>query len=139
IAENLYLRSLMYVYLTNVFGRPYDQNPESSLSVPLKLADDPFENLPRATVAEVYEQIETDLLKSLTLFKEYKSNIYGSQYAAEALLARVYLYMGDNEKAIEYANKVIDSGKFSLLSAANYKKFATADPENHRAVRRSMN
>lgn len=134
IAENLYLRSLMYFYLTNVFGRPYDQDPKSSLSVPLKLADDPFENLPRATVAEVYEQIETDLLKSLTLFKEYKSNIYGSQYAAEALLARVYLYMGDNEKAIEYANKVIDSGKFSLLTAANYKQLATAAPENNSEV-----
>src|SRR5699024_10144206 len=134
IAENLYLRSLMYFYLTNVFGRPYDQNPESSLSVPLKLAEYPFVYLPRATVAEVYDQIETVLLKSLTLFMEFKSNIYDSQYAAEALLARVHLYMGDNEKAIEYANKVIDSGKFSLLTAANYKQLATAAPENNSEV-----
>src|SRR5699024_8088282 len=40
----------------------------------------------------------------------------------------------DNEKAIEYANKVIDSGKFSLLTAANYKQLATAAPENNSEV-----
>lgn len=131
IAENLYLRSLMYFYLTNVFGRPYNQNPEGNLAVPLKLNADPFEVLPRNTVKEVYQQIVSDLLKAETLFTSYKGNIYANQYAAQALLARVYLYMGENEKAVNYAEKVINSGKFVLLAKDKYTDIATAAPENN--------
>src|SRR5690606_37797221 len=114
IAEDLYLRSLMYFYLADVFGRPYNQNPDVNLAVPLKLNDDPFEVLLRNTVKEVYQQIVSDLLKAETLFKSYKGNIYASLYSAQALLVRVYLFMGENEKAISYADKVINSGKFTL-------------------------
>ena len=38
------------------------------------------------------------------------NKIKASQGAVQALLARVYLYMGNNTKALEYANKVINSG-----------------------------
>lgn len=131
IAENLYLRSMIYFYLVNVFGRPYNDNPETNLAVPLQLSNDPFEINPRNTVAEVYTQIEQDLLRSEQLFSEYKGNIYGSVYAAQALLARLYLYKGDNARAIEYANKLIDTGQFSLLTTGNYTQIATAAPENN--------
>lgn len=131
IAENLYLRSVMYFYLVNVFGKPYNQNPAQSPAVPLQLSDDPFEVLPRNTVKEVYDQIEADLLKAERLFNQFKSSIYGNVYAAQALLARLYIYTGNNQKAIEYANKVIDSGKFSLLTTANYTQIATGVPENN--------
>ena len=131
IAENLYLRSLMYFYLVNVFGKPYNQNPAQNLAVPLQLSDDPFEVLPRNTVKEVYDRIEADLLKAEGLFNQYKSSIYGSVYSAQALLARLYIYTGNNQKALEYANKVINSGKFSLLTTANYTQIATGVPENN--------
>src|SRR5690606_14514141 len=94
IAENLYLRSLMYFYLTNVFGRPYDGNAQSNLSVPLKLVDDPFDNLPRNTVNEEYDQIEKDLLKAERLFTDYKWSIYGSIYSTQTLMTLLYLYKG---------------------------------------------
>jgi len=131
IAENLYLRSLMYFYLVNVFGKPYDQTPETSLAVPLQAQDNPFEIKPRNTVKEVYQKIEEDLLKAETLFTVNKGSIYGNVYATQALLARVYLYTGQDAKAIEYANKVINSGKFSLLGTEDYSKIATAAPENN--------
>lgn len=131
IAENLYLRSMMYFYLANVFGKPYTQDP-ASLAVPIKLSDDPFEVLPRNTVKEVYDQVEADLLKAESLFKEYKSNVYGNVYAAQALLARLYLYKGDNQKALQYANKVIESGKFSLLAGSEYNKLSVAIPEDNK-------
>ncbi|WDF69457.1 RagB/SusD family nutrient uptake outer membrane protein [Sphingobacterium oryzagri] len=131
IAENLYLRGMMYFYLVNVFGRPYNQDPTTNLAVPLQLSADPFEVNARNTVAEVYAQIEQDLLRAEQLFTNYRGNIYGSIYAAQALLARVYLYTGDNASAIEYANKVLNAGQFSLLSGANYTQIATAAPENN--------
>ena len=43
-----------------------------------------------------------------------KGNVYASKEAAQALLSRVYLYMENNDKTIEYADKVINSGKYSL-------------------------
>ena len=132
IAENLYIRSLIYFYLTNVFGKPYNQNASTNLAVPLKLNDDPNEILPRSTVKEVYDQIEADLLKAETLFtNEGRDKIYASKEAVQALLARVYLYKEDNVKAIEYANKVIQSGKFSLITTDKYKDFAVNPPENN--------
>ncbi|GGE08413.1 MULTISPECIES: RagB/SusD family nutrient uptake outer membrane protein [Sphingobacterium] len=131
IAENLYLRSLMYFYLANVFGKPYTQDPQS-LAVPIKLTDDPFEVLPRNTVKEVYDQIEKDLLKAEGLFKSYKSNVYASVYSTQALLARIYLFKGDNQKALQYANKVIESGKFSLLAGSEYNKLTVSVPEENK-------
>ena len=132
IAENLYIRSLVYFYLTNVFGKPYNQNGGSNLAVPLKLNDDPTENLPRNTVSEVYTQIVNDLLKAETLFNnDSRNKIYGSKEAVQALLARVYLYMENNSKALEYSNKVINSGKFSLITTDKYKDFAVSAPENN--------
>lgn len=132
IAENLYIRSLIYFYLTNVFGKPYNQSPSTNLAVPLKLNDDPNENLPRNTVKEVYDQILSDLLKAETLFNnDARSKIYASKAATQALLARVYLYMGENQKAIEYSNKVIESGQFSLITTDKYKDFAINAPENN--------
>ena len=40
LGEAYYLRALMYLYLTNVFGKPYNQALETNLSVPLKLDTD---------------------------------------------------------------------------------------------------
>ena len=132
IAENLYIRSLIYFYLTNVFGKPYNQSPSTNLAVPLKLNDDPNENLPRNTVQEVYAQILADLLKAENLFtNDSRDKIYASKEAVQALLARVYLYMGDNQKAIEYSDKVINSGRFSLIATDKYKDFAVTTPENN--------
>jgi len=130
IAENLYLRSMLYFYLTNVFGRPYNQGLDN-LSVPLKLSVDPNDNPARATVGEVYQQIEADLLKAESLFTETKENIYASKEAAQALLARVYLYEGKNQEAIAYADKVINSGRFSLVGTSQLSSYSTMTPESN--------
>ena len=39
----------------------------------------------------------------------YKRQIYAGPSAAKALLSRVYLYMGNNKLAAEYATEVIES------------------------------
>lgn len=48
-----------------------------------------------------------------------------SRKAAQALLSRVYLYMENNDKTIEYADKVINSGKYSLLSTTELPLYST--------------
>ncbi|WP_186757433.1 RagB/SusD family nutrient uptake outer membrane protein [Echinicola salinicaeni] len=130
LAENYYIRSLMHFQLVNLFGRPYMQGRDNA-GVPLKLDGDHLDHPVRSTVGEVYDQILADLLKSETLFTEEKTNIYASKEAVWALLSRVYLYQGNNEKAIEYANKVIDSGKFSLIPTDKLADYSKMVPENN--------
>lgn len=129
LGEAYYLRALMYLYLTNVFGKPYNQALETNLSVPLKLDTDINNQPPRATVKQVFEQIEKDLIKAAKLMTIQKPVFYANREAAYALLSRIYLYMEQNEKCIEYADKVIDSERFHLLSANEYRKMNTLLPE----------
>ncbi|RLD71480.1 MAG: RagB/SusD family nutrient uptake outer membrane protein, partial [Bacteroidetes bacterium] len=49
-----------------------------------------------------------------------KGNQYASKEAAWALLSRVYLYMEDNDKTIEYADMVINSGSFALETSTSF-------------------
>jgi len=138
--ENLFLRAQTLFHLTNVFGRPYYQNPETNLGVPIKLDTD-VDNVPaRGTVKEVYEQIISDLLLAEELMSSQKSNIYASKEVAQAMLSRVYLYMSgtpDNpnleyaQKAKEYADKVISSGRYMLLETEAFKTYFRKLPEQN--------
>ncbi|MCM8570357.1 RagB/SusD family nutrient uptake outer membrane protein [Gramella jeungdoensis] len=130
IGENYYLRALTYFQLANIFGRPYSHGT-SNLGVPLKLTSD-INDLPdRNTVGEVYSQVVSDLQKAESLMNEPRENPYASKAAAQALLSRVYLYMGENQKAIEYADKVINSGRFSLLSSSQLPDYFQMSPEDN--------
>lgn len=101
MGENYYIRALCYFLLVNEFAQPYSNNPTTNPGLPLKLDSDPDpENLPqsRSTVAEIYDQVEKDLLAAIDYLTlpgsgTPKSNIYATKEAAQALLARVYLYM----------------------------------------------
>jgi hypothetical protein len=61
-----------------------------------------------------------------------KTNPFASKEVAYALLSRVYLYKEDNAKAIEYADKVISSGRYSLLTGAEYSNYFRGVPEGNR-------
>ena len=128
LGENYYLRALVYFQMGNIFGRPYNQGI-SNLSAPLKLTSD-VEDIPdRHTVGEVYEQVVSDLLKAEYLMTEDKTATFATKEAAQALLSRVYLYMEDNENAEIYADKVINSGRYTLLSNDEFKQMNFLNPQ----------
>lgn len=131
IGENHYLRGFLYFTLVNAFGRPYSHDNGSHLGVPLKLTADINEYPTRATVAAVYEQIEKDLLKAEELLSSDKNACYASKEVAQALLSRMYLYMDNRTKCVEYSNKVINSGRYSLLQGNDYKKYPEHLPEEN--------
>lgn len=148
MGENYYLRALSYFLLVNEFAQPYSNNPTQNPGLPLKLTSDP-NDLPqsRSTVAEVYDQVVLDLkdaITYLTLQQEEtpKSNIYATKEAAEALLARVYLYMENWDGAWEMANKVITSGRFELERGNRFATYSQLIPEDNKetifAVRRTL-
>ncbi|MNK22508.1 SusD family protein [compost metagenome] len=111
-AQALALRAYYYFNLVNMFGKPYNApgvDPATSPGVPLKLIMDIKDDFyKRNSVAEVYQQIEADLLEAASLFKTYPKE-YGpykiNETAVYTLLSRMYLYQEKWDQAIDYANK----------------------------------
>lgn len=109
----LVLRGWWYLQLVNLYGLPYNAgNPEENLGVPLKISMEVTgELLARNTVAEVYAQIEKDLLEGTALLKKHgqETSAWKMSYlAGQSLLSRMYLYMENWDKAIVYADSVLE-------------------------------
>lgn len=111
-AEALFLRALCHFDVCRVYAQPYNYTVDAShIGIPVLLktpgADD---NIARSSVKDVYAQIISDLKESETAFGrvEMQDAYHASKLSAQALLARVYLYMEDWDNAIKYANIVID-------------------------------
>jgi hypothetical protein len=132
IARAKFLRGLFYSYLVQLWGE-----------VPIILDGGVGSATERKPIDEVYTQIAKDLTEAEADLPVYDaSSIVPSKGAANALLARIYLAWGNNplsqaevaaiasgttdpavsynndrlKKAVEYADKVIESGAYSLVS-----------------------
>ena len=108
VGEARFLRGLFYFDLVRAWG-----------GVPEVTTLDPSLHLGRATTTEIYSLIVSDLLyaeANLTKKSELSSSDQGraTSGAAEALLAKVYLFQKDFVNAELYALKVIQSNEYSL-------------------------
>ncbi|MBP3834139.1 MAG: RagB/SusD family nutrient uptake outer membrane protein [Bacteroidaceae bacterium] len=74
----------------------------------------------RATLDETYNQIISDFTTAIGMLDEDNGVGYMNKWAATALRARAYLYMGDYAKALADANAVINSGAYELYTPSNY-------------------
>lgn len=110
-AEALVGRAFEYLNLVNIFGNHYDPKTASTdYGVPILLSEVVGEGATyvRNTVAEVYEQIISDLRTATPLLPEVATNVYHpSQTIGYAFQARMYLYMGDYENALINANEAL--------------------------------
>lgn len=119
--QALTLRALAHFDLARNYGKTYTADNGASLGVPIILQPTlPADKPARSTVAEVYTQVIKDLTTAIPLLKTKKSKGYMNQPAAKALLARVYLYQGDNQKAFDTAVDVIDNGGYTLWTTDEY-------------------
>jgi hypothetical protein len=106
--EALLVRALHHFFLASFFG-----------DVPMVSSTDPVVNssLLRTPVAEVYRQVIADLREARSLLPEAyytAGRNRPNRWTAAALLARVYLYTEDWQKADEEASAVIGSGLYGL-------------------------
>lgn len=125
-AECLFLRSLAYFDLVRTFAQPYTSQPDGP-GVPIVLVSE-IGQPERNTTKEVYDRIVTDLTEAESIIDPKYSRAGATDPAAvvkleviQALLSRVYLYMGNWQGAADYATKVINSGKYNLFTKDNYK------------------
>ncbi|WP_420153423.1 RagB/SusD family nutrient uptake outer membrane protein [Siphonobacter sp.] len=131
LGENLFLRAMIHFDLVRLFGRPYTQSPESNLGIVIKTDLTPDDNASRATVKAVYDFIVADLKKAASLMTIAKSSSYATAEAAHALLSRVYLYQNQNDLAIEEANLVINSKRYTLATPTQVPTFYTLENEQN--------
>lgn len=122
IGENYFLRAVTTFDLLRFYAMPYSHGTDNLGVILRRSASEPGTKA-RATVGEGYESVVEDLLKAEELMTDDESRgvEFGSKLAAQALLSRVYLYMEQNDKAIEYADKVIgNSVGVTLASRDGY-------------------
>jgi starch-binding outer membrane protein, SusD/RagB family len=108
LAEAHFLRALYYFDLVRAFG-----------GVPIVTDSEPPLRVPRSSPNDVYDLIITDLMTAISglpLKSQYADDDLGraTRGAAQALLARVYLFRGDFTNAEVYALNVINSGEYGL-------------------------
>lgn len=136
--EALALRAFLHFDLLRMFAPAYSEDLAEQRTIPYvtEFTVSPTQVL---TFDEVAARIEADMLESISLQSDFQQidQIAGNQgstssdlfymfrqnrmnyWAAKALLARMYLYMGDNTNAKKYADEVIDSGQFRFIPIAN--------------------
>lgn len=120
MGQALALRGFFYLMLTNLYGQPYNESPDSP-GVPLKLTSF-IEDKPmvRNTVAQCYTQILADLhaaekcYEALPAEEQWQPDMRASLPMVQLLLSRTYLYMENWTDAAKYAKKVMDDPRFSL-------------------------
>ncbi|MBT1704744.1 RagB/SusD family nutrient uptake outer membrane protein [Chryseosolibacter indicus] len=109
IREAKFLRALTYFNMVRSWGDvPLITLPTTSSS---------NFNVSRTQAHVVYENIIEDLRDAVNLPRSYNGSESinkgrATQYAAKALLAKVYLYAGNDNMAIFYAKDVIENGGY---------------------------
>lgn len=120
----LFCRASSYLMLARHFGPDYDEDTAmDDLCVPIVLEFNIDERPERATVQEVYDQIEFDLDEAMDLLqgKVYEGMIRSIDVtidAIRALYARYYLDTEAYEKAARMAESVINSEAGYTLSSS---------------------
>ena len=124
-AEALFIRALCHFDLVITYAQPYTSQP-NSLGVPVVLVTENGSPA-RNTVTEVYDQVVADLTEAEGLMSDdftrsdaTDKKAVCSKAAIQGLLSRVYLYMGQWQKAADYATKVINNKKYSLAKGDDY-------------------
>lgn len=132
-AECLFIRALAHFDLVTLYAQPYSYatsaaaNEKAKLGVPYVYHTDPTGKPARESAADTYAKVVEDLLLAESLIDpSYTRSGVGSEkavvsiYAIQALLSRVYLYMGKWQDAANYATKVIESQEYTLYDTSNY-------------------
>lgn len=117
--EALFVRGIMHFELVRFYGLPWGataNNTHPGVVIKTRSTRDEagaFEQLPRNTVAEVYQQAINDLTAAAQKLPE-RNGTRANRFAAYAFLSRVYLQQHNYEAALAAANEVIEEGGFTM-------------------------
>ena len=135
-AEAYLCRSYAHFMLVNLFAPHYDAATAASTpGVPYvkDMEDKLIVQYERESVASVYKKAEEDLLEGIRLKLESSENYssalkyHFSLEAAYAYATRFYLFMGNYDKVIEYADLVLGQG-YNSKYIRDYTKINMGHP-----------
>jgi len=140
LGENYFFRAIAHFHMVTLFARPYVCGKDLP-GVPLHVTMASYsEPTTRATLGQVYDAIVADLKKAVEHMDAGRPRgdaSYVSATAARALLARVYLFMGDEhlDDCIQVCDE-LDAvappsvkGVYSLSDLQNYPKATWSSKE----------
>ncbi len=114
------VRALCYSELIKLYCEAYNPaTAEQQLGVVLRKHYSQPEKAERASLYDSYQFVLSDLDKAEEILdsdNDIYGNIYATKAKAEALRARVALYMQDWDSAVEYSTRLIDNKNFALSS-----------------------
>lgn len=110
--EALLIRAYYHFMLVNLWAKHYDPaTAATDLGVPYvqEVEDEPFKRYKRASVKEVYDLVERDMLEGMALIQTNTTapKFKFSPEAAKAFASRFYLYKGDWDKVIQYSSDIL--------------------------------
>ncbi len=110
IAEAKFLRAFTYSALVQLFAQPYTLDNGASRGLPLRLTPNTTSegnSMPSSTVAQVYTQILQDLDDAEANLPESANVTRAHKNTAIALKTRIYLRMGQYDKVLPEAEKIV--------------------------------
>jgi starch-binding outer membrane protein, SusD/RagB family len=128
--ESYFLRAYATHNLVRFFTKPYNVTNKQEPGVILR--ENKADNAPkeRSTLEESYRYIISSLKTAESLMEEEMpegrtndNHRYACKDAVWALLSRVYLYKGELDSCIMYADMVINSERYALETAENYPAY----------------
>ncbi len=129
VAQAKFLRAIYYYRLVNYFG-----------GVPLVLEElDASSNMeiPRATAADVWQQIEVDLNEAIAVLPvEWEGIDMGraTKGAAMGFLVKAYLWQEKWEDAVRVSEDIIKLGKYDLVMSSFRDVFRETNEDNEEMV-----
>lgn len=123
--EALLARAYSHFILVNTFSVAYDPaTAGSELGVPVvtEVEKTLIVDYKRASIEEVYNSVEADLLAGIELVVDRSSqkSYHFTKAAANAFAAKFFLYKGEWDKVLEYSNFLGDKPVKKLRDNSNY-------------------
>jgi hypothetical protein len=129
-AESYFLRAYSTHNLLRFFTKPYNEANRQQPGVILRY--DKADNMPkeRSTLEDCYNYVTSSLKTAESLMEEEMPegrtndiHRYACKDAVWALLSRVYLYKGEPDSCIMYADMAINSERYALETAEGYGSY----------------
>jgi len=131
----LFFRSFAFWQLAQIYAMPYSEiNSQLNFGIPLRLNSDINDKTARSTVNETYSKILADLSESLELLPTTSIvPTRPNKCAAYAMLARVYLSMGNYEEALNNSDLALQLNS-QLLTYKNLTPSSPFSPQFNKEV-----
>lgn len=119
MAEAFFQRSLVYFYLVRTFKNvPFVTEPYVDDSAPYVMAQEDGTVILKACIANLEEYLPNAKVFFPEVDNENPINTKGraTQWSIHALLADMYLWLGDYENSVKHCDAVINSGRVGLIT-----------------------